>query len=1779
MAEILDYDHFLNIFFNIASRARVGAESVLSKTRYGQGNLISIVDTDDGKFQFKVNATGELRASLDEARRRSDELFLTEFFQLSKQASHGDRLAYLSEIMGSIDRRSRSFGAEEQRILRATGISQDVIDDIMNGRFTSSLVTFRVSEAQRKQGASAQGIAEMLKSGDISGSAIFDDEGARLIQMETHGGVRLNQIQIEALFRLAGHGTVSAEAVFGQGGALAEGSLLKALAKVPKRGRGVLSPRDISISGAVLSNVLNPVGNPAAVMVGGSMSQQKTLDSAVYVFEQNLYMFARQFGMESEALGAGVLDEFMVNILNKKGFDTSTMFGDFSSYLDEALSEGLINETQRESVAFGRFERRRPPGGRKGGRQKRQPLVRTFVDESNDRMSRIIQDSFRELFAEAGQGTRITGEMLKQKIEDQITQLGYDDEKITEIMKRYINDMFDMNTKAFDGFSVWSRSFYGDIERSISSEISKLEADIKSGRLGASEKAAAQERLRVLKNEKTAIGYALEVNSEQHTIRAGVTYNGRTYQVKSSTIAGDLDQALVDQGYVAFVSEADLKGELSLTGDVPGLNISGLGRSSGKVFLDEVTSGFLGSYLESPQSEQFIMERFADLQGQIQRFDETGMLDPQLIDALKHEASKEIDLLPAYARDSARRNKEYAARLLDMYRSGIDLRSAPQLVNFVHNYMQTNAFRMKDGQFQIALPGSYRFSTLSESSSELAGAGEDLLFGGESRIPSRRRIELANGQSAEVVNFRLKGHGILFAHQDVQSFYHVLGGFDLDDKALLHYTSYERSNGMKSFGFLVSRQPSGIEEVMFGTTILDAHAANSIFGSRKDIMNQVLDMMNLQGQDRLDRLSSLSGQNYTQTEADQIFSAIEDLFLLRRDNVTGAVTESRNILEMLGKTSGGTFNRIASNRGVMSQELNSAGTVSDHIENILTRLYGGPTLNQKTMDLIGRGGSTLAVSALNRSDPEFASFFVQRELFNAGAGDMTNPLLESLSRFSDDTEVSRIHSDLLSFVDRQKAAGVKDDEIFVELQKRLNTSYEGASDSARTMVEIALDDAFKMQTLLDAEQSGEILGQYVNRTMMVGNALGQVEGLVETVRGSSELTNFLGDERFRILYAGQEEAIDAAVLMGRIAKAMGESADQAATARGGIEAMNKLWGDAGFIPGEIVEGLGSDDRGELAIRQMGRLVGAISGISEDRIGFDAGLLMKAVDGGKSRLSDQDMRILMDEMLIGARTFVEQFESSSDNFLLESVERARTVISDLEEITSLSSSEENFNVAQRQREMLIERFGLKEGEYATTYLARRRAESMARQIGSARSLISDPSLNYVSADAKTERIAQQIVEDHKKLLDRARDAVGGVAEEQIDAISREASKLGIAESLYHSIAYAVDQHGVNLVDLANELDRAGFAEGLDILDIATVMTDDQDRISVLMKKMGDIRKLRQLELAKRSADYSVLKEMIGRAVQYESLGSLRYRVGSANPSVNERFLDPLSQRQALAEVAQKYSSDDDIQNFARRMLDDYDAYRNTGGTLGRLRGDNSRAAQGIVQKGRARLIKKLLNRYGEEAFEQLRAYIDDPNSTAENRAVANAYRASRALKEFSPDTDFPQEVAADPDAGAPSMTRGARRRMDDAAQGVTPASAISSNYKKFKKKLNDGDFQDLFKNKLIRKTAIGIGALVAGSFLYESVRDRTSEDMQGPPLLPGGSAYEDYPMRSPSIPNVDMVSSNSSMSYNISVNGNQQKIREFNERAAALTNGNTSTTIYNNLPRSRRDPYSEMGQRY
>jgi len=79
---------------------------------------------------------------------------------------------------------------------------------------------------------------------------------------------------------------------------------------------------------------------------------------------------------------------------------------------------------------------------------------------------------------------------------------------------------------------------------------------------------------------------------------------------------------------------------------------------------------------------------------------------------------------------------------------------------------------------------------------------------------------------------------------------------------------------------------------------------------------------------------------------------------------------------------------------------------------------------------------------------------------------------------------------------------------------------------------------------------------------------------------------------------------------------------------------------------------------------------------------------------------------------------------------------------------------------------------------------------------------------------------------------------------------------------------------------------------------------------------------------------------------------------------------------------------------------------------------------------------------------------------------------------------------------------------------------------------------------------GVAALATGLAVYGHVKskDHNEQSISGPPLLPGGNPYENMPTNQMQIPEAPISSGGQGMSYNISVDGDQDKMEQFMSRA-------------------------------
>lgn len=153
------------------------------------------------------------------------------------------------------------------------------------------------------------------------------------------------------------------------------------------------------------------------------------------------------------------------------------------------------------------------------------------------------------------------------------------------------------------------------------------------------------------------------------------------------------------------------------------------------------------------------------------------------------------------------------------------------------------------------------------------------------------------------------------------------------------------------------------------------------------------------------------------------------------------------------------------------------------------------------------------------------------------------------------------------------------------------------------------------------------------------------------------------------------------------------------------------------------------------------------------------------------------------------------------------------------------------------------------------------------------------------------------------------------------------------------------------------------------------------------------------------------------------------------------------------------------------------------------------------------------------------------------------------------------------------------------QGTKPeekaaADQFGVRYKRIVDSWRDGKLGEAFKNPTVKRASYAALGLIAASFIYSASKDRGEQEIAGPPLLPGGSAYETLPTRSPQIPNQSMFSGyNQGTGYSVHIEGSQDQVEAFRQAAGSVANGPINSTMYRGLPQLGRDNYSQIASSF
>lgn len=1577
-----------SIYSTLVERA-AAARSMLRATSFGRGRVVSIIQDGD-KIKFQIPLLGKIVDTIGEAVREAAGLSVNEVFSFEGGKTSiraGNKMNAPASFFESVYDKLQKLTPEQIKILEEANID---VKDLKSLNF--DLFTSRSEEGGTA--AVVKKIEQLKKDGIVNGISVIDDEGARVIQFKA-GGKLLNTYQSHLILNITGHGILDPE-TFGR--ALRDGdasSLAKNLGKLPKRLRGIIADRDLSLAGDELTAFLT-LGDRSKSLVDSTL----VLDPQFEI----LKMFASETG----------------KIDNIKGFSKAT-----KAYYQDANAEDYIGN-----------------------------VINSARGEFGDSTIAELKNAINS-FNKGKSGWQ--SDHLKKYLKEGFAY-GSDDRS------RLVDNIFQTIEYGDDGSSYLNARYLNNYKAKIKQDLKDINIKINDLSIPVAEREDLL--LKRVELESLVSNLADVTNLQQITGRGNFPgLDGIRGGIKTAFEVKDFDKPEL-RNFAMVVSKFSLKKETSISGNLPQLIVSGLGQGSVDTYVDPVSAAFLPEVFADEETIDAIEQRGKAVLAEFQDAIDSRTLPDRVLNQLKIASSQSMEMVPAASRQSALRNREFARSLLELHKSGISPNSSPQMMNMLHAFFATQAYREKKGFRQGLLPETFRFaidtekSGVSDKDNRILGSGFERLKGMTAfdivekevdgkKIKERVKREVVNIDQ-DILQFRVTGHKMLVAPQAVAEVRHALGGFDLDDKTLSNMRTYVDGDGRNRLGFYITRQPSGPEEVIFARAKFDAETVKSIFDYTH--FNKTLDKM-------------LSDENHK--------GILIDLRRVLKGELIHGYDEANleeaivSVYEQMEKDKLTTLRRLS------EKEIRSIGK------------YGSSSLQvnlQKMGDL-----------TLEDYLPQYKNDKIYRVLGQSDAFDMSKELRDIIELSPVDSKIKKqlLNSNL----------------SFQDMMRILGSNFE-KNEQSQTILAAAFDLAARERAL----QSGGILGQYVNRSMFAGSVLNQYEDMFNAIK-STEVKNFLA-KNYNIGLLSQEEAIDASInftgtrqlnaeLMKKIAGSSSVDQQKMATA---IQELTGITGGGKNVTLDVI--------GEQVMSNLGKLVGFSRGIDVDaslKIGIDKYLM-------ESRLKGADIETIARGMLTGMENAID-LGLGGDSLA--------------DEVASLRKLLEKQNDDEIKK-YLLKTIGLSaDSRYASLTKLQKVGLLIEQYFDTTRklalsSMSRDEILLAASPAPEAKRVAQSILDDNKKqfntIAELTRQEIRDLSEEQ-KALRRGMSE-ALGNKIYGQMEKAVQASGVSMEDLVNAIDQANAGTYRDILSLGSV-TESGQKVYEQIIQARNLRKIKFYERFNQDAAKTILSYfnfgMLQQADQGEpiALGSLR--------------------SQAVKALDQFRSSVDES------TVDDF---------------------TGTVEEGIYKILAEEASTISDDIIRQeAQKQVNILRSILENEEMGDV----RAALEAKGTTDL-ANISPEADEELLKLVQAANNA--DEAEAVRPAV-----YKRITEKI--GDFKNLFKeDKLVRRGTLAMAALAIGSLAYSAARDRTVDDITGPPLLPGGNPYEQqYPTRGYQIGSFGSTGYIPGMSYQVSIQGGRDDIDRFNTAAGGLVNGNVSTTIYNNIPSVKRDPYSAMGQAY
>lgn len=789
------------------------------------------------------------------------------------------------------------------------------------------------------------------------------------------------------------------------------------------------------------------------------------------------------------------------------------------------------------------------------------------------------------------------------------------------------------------------------------------------------------------------------------------------------------------------------------------------------------------------------------------------------------------------------------------------------------------------------------------------------------------------------------------------------------------------------------------------------------------------------------------------------------------------------------------------------------------IEQVIMRAYGKQKIKGKEIGLgrqIGKMDETMlenllkyGPSALKNTDLYSRSnvykIFQDEGAFDFTLGNQMEDLVDKYKSGLSNTLYSELKNALANTDEKTKRAA-----LTTLVNKNIND--EG-------MQALLTHSVFrKMETA--ALEEGNILGVYVNRTMVVGSTLNQFDEYINLVNSnaqiSDELKTILGKQ---IGLVSSETAIDTSVnysssrFKAKINNIMELAYDAKRAGGSDSDIQRAAFKALGYTDDDIARGLNIDIVGSRAISTLG-----------ERFGAATALMTSQEFGGQF---DANLRPVIDQILLEDRLS----KSDIDN-LFQSIQKGIKAARNAQTLTGsqLDQLEEDLlKVPDSEAEIrsaLSRIFGASaEHKYASMAKLNKIGEQTRTQFDlikrlNLNSMPQDHILAATNISEEARKVANVLLDKHSEAY---QDVTANLLSEysEYEKILTDERRFRLGQQVFEDLSGAQQITGLSREELINAVDKVAA-----------------ERKALTRQRGIDLSRLYYL-------DDENFAGQVTTARTKRMASAIRVTAGD----LEEQVLNELNKVTSSAQANQS-SVGTILDDFFKKMLNsttasDEERYLAQAALGNKVEG--ATAEQADLASRRARVVRiQAVN----EVLQQ-------------DQAVAQALTATGQ-------TTF---------TGDDNLRKAINAAMND--EDYTAFMNAKGKYVRFSEYMKSGELKNLFKNnKLFKNSIYATGALIVGSFAYQSFKDHTPEKIQGPPMLPGGSAYEgQYPNRVSEIPQIGTVSYNPGVSYKVNLYGNRRQVSQFQDMAMGLGNFDMDTTMYSGIPRVGTDPYQQLASSY